>query len=136
MDSAATLFTVDDEANYVEIARRHLGHDRRVSFHVEKAAAFLRHVRERQFDLIFADTWAGKFDYLEDALALLGPGGLYVIDDLLPQPNWPDGHAPKVPVLVAQLERDPRLAVCKLSWSSGIIIATRRSEPIPPASPI
>lgn len=57
------------------------------------------------------------------ALALLRPGGMYVIDDLLPQPNWPDGHAPKVPKLIDALERDPRLKVCKLSWSSGIIVA-------------
>jgi predicted O-methyltransferase YrrM len=128
MDSAATLVTVDNEAKYVKIARDHLGHDQRVTFHVEDGASFLRQQRKHQFDLIFADTWPGKFDQLEDALALLRSGGLYVIDDLLPQPNWPDDHAPKVPMLVAKLEHDPRLTLCKLSWSSGIIIATRRTE--------
>ena len=128
MDPAATLLTVDGEAKYVEVARRHLGHDRRVTFRVGDGASFLREIRERQFDLIFADTWPGKFDHLEDALALLRPGGLYVIDDLMPQPNWPDDHAPKVAALVAKLERDRRLTVCKLCWSSGIIIATRRAE--------
>lgn len=51
------------------------------------------------------------------------PGGLYVIDDLLPRPNWPDGHAPKVPKLIEALERDQRLKVSKLSWSSGIVVA-------------
>ncbi|MGO9799910.1 MAG: O-methyltransferase [Candidatus Binatus sp.] len=128
MDPAATLLTVDGEAEYVEVARRHLGHDRRVTFRVGDGASFLREIRERQFDLIFADTWPGKFDHLEDALALLRPGGLYVIDDLMPQPNWPDDHAPKVAALVAKLERDRRLTVCKLCWSSGIIIAARRAE--------
>ena len=128
MDSASTLVTVDNEAKFVEVARRHLGYDQRVTFHVEDGASFLRQARKRQFDLIFADTWPGKYDHLEDALALLRSGGLYVIDDLLPQPNWPDDHAPKVPMLVAKLEHDPRLALCKLSWSSGIIIATRRTE--------
>lgn len=128
MDPAATLLTVDGEAKYVEVARRHLGHDRRVTFRVGDGASLLREIRERQFDLIFADTWPGKFDHLEDALALLRPGGLYVIDDLLPQPNWPDDHAPKVVALVAKLERDRRFTVCKLCWSSGIIIATRRAE--------
>jgi len=59
------------------------------------------------------------------ALAMLRPGGFYIIDDLLPQPNWPDGHAPKAPRLIDTLERDPRLKVCKLSWSSGILVATR-----------
>jgi len=127
MDSAATLLTVDGEAKFLEIAKRHLGHDRRVTFRAEDGASLLRELGERQFDLIFADTWPGKFDHLEDALALLRPGGFYVIDDLLPQPNWPDGHAPKVDALVAQLERDRRLSLCKLCWSSGMIIATRRT---------
>jgi hypothetical protein len=36
---------------------------------------------------------------------LLRAGGFYVIDDLLPQSNWPDGHAPKVPALVDDIER-------------------------------
>jgi hypothetical protein len=49
--------------------------------------------------------WPGKFSYLDKALALLHPGGLYVIDDLQPQPNWPEGHAPKVPALMSDLER-------------------------------
>jgi len=127
MDSTATLLTVDGEAKFVEIARRHLAHDSRVTFRVGDGASFLRELSGRQFDLIFADTWPGKFDHLEDALALIRPGGLYVIDDLLPQPNWPDDHAPKVAALIDQLERDRRFALCKLCWSSGIIIATRRS---------
>ncbi len=127
MDAGATLLTVDSEAKYVEIARRHLGHDPRVTFHIRAGATFLSELRGRQFDLIFADTWPGKFDHLEDALCLLRPGGLYVIDDLLPQPNWPQDHAPKVPRLIAELERNPRLALCKLSWSSGIIVAARRA---------
>ena len=25
-------------------------------------------------------------------------------DDLLPQPNWPEGHAPKIPALIENLE--------------------------------
>jgi predicted O-methyltransferase YrrM len=127
MDAAARLLTVDNDGKYVDIARRHLGHDRRVTFHVDDGFSFLRGLANRQFDLIFADTWAGKFDHLRDALELLSPGGLYVIDDLLPQANWPDGHAPKVLALVNKLEADQRLVVCKLSWSSGIIIATRRA---------
>ena len=125
MDASATLLTVDSEAKYAAIAVRHLEHDRRVTFIVEDAAAFLVRMRGSQFDLIFADTWTGKFDHLEDALAMLPPGGLYMIDDMLPQPNWPDGHAPKVPRLIDVLERDPRFRVCKLSWSSGMILATR-----------
>ncbi len=127
MDAESRLMTVDSEEKYVAIARRHLGTDSRVSFHVADGASFLRGLRGRQFDLIFADTWPGKFDHLEDALDLLRPGALYVIDDLLPQANWPEGHAAKVPALISRLESNPRLRLSKLDWSSGLIVAARRS---------
>jgi predicted O-methyltransferase YrrM len=127
MDTTSTLVTVDSSASQVQIAMRHLGHDRRVTFHVDDGAAFLGKLRGSAFDLIFADTWPGKFDHLEDALNLLQPGGLYVIDDLLPQPTWPQGHAPKVPNLIAELARNPRLVLCELAWSSGIIVAAKRA---------
>jgi len=32
-----------------------------------------------------------KYTHLDDALALLKEGGLYVIDDMSPQANWPAG---------------------------------------------
>lgn len=128
MDSTSTLVTVDSSASQVDIAMRHLGHDPRVSFHVEDGAAFLGKLQGSAFDLIFADTWPGKFDHLEDALNLLRPGGLYVIDDLLPQPTWPQGHAPKVPKLIAELAHNSKLVHCELAWSSGIIVAAKRSQ--------
>lgn len=128
MDAASSLVTVDSEEQLVAVARRNLGADPRVEFNVADGAEFLFTLRGRRFDLIFADTWPGKFDHLEDALALLGPGGLYVIDDLLPQPTWPADHAGKVPPLIARLEGDPRLTVCRLAWATGILIAARRAE--------
>jgi predicted O-methyltransferase YrrM len=127
MDSASTLLTVDLDSAAVAIARRHLGHDGRVRFHVGAGDEFLASLAGKEsFDLIFADTWPGKYDHLEDALALLKRGGLYVIDDMLPQPNWPDGHAAKVSVLIGRLEAHPELVMVKMRWASGIIIATKR----------
>jgi predicted O-methyltransferase YrrM len=128
MDSAARLVTVECEERHAVIARRHLGHDPRVSFKVDDGAEFIKSLggRERKFDMIFADTWPGKFDHLEEALKLLSQGGFYVIDDLLPQASWPTGHAPKVPALIADLERRSELVLCKLAWSSGIVVAVRR----------
>ena len=67
----------------------------------------------------------GKYTQLDDALALLKLGGLYVIDDLLPQPTWPEGHSAKVPALIAALEGRKDLRITKLNWSTGLIIATR-----------
>ncbi len=125
MDAASTLISVESDPGYAAIAKRHLGHDGRVEFHIEDGAAFLAKLRGRRFDLIFADTWPGKFDHLDDALELLNAGGFYVIDDMLPQPNWPDNHAPKVGALITKLEHRPDLTLCKLAWASGIIVAVR-----------
>ena len=54
-------------------------------------------------------------------------GGIYVIDDLLPQPNWPEGHAPKVPVLVDDIERRTGFTTVRLAWASGLMLVVRRT---------
>lgn len=128
MDSASTLVTVDNDAQLVEVARAHLGDDPRVRFHVEDATETLRRLQGQCFDMVFADSWPGKFQEIELALNLLAAGSLYVIDDLLPQPNWPNGHGDKVVALVRRLSTDSRLALTKLSWSTGLIVATRLEE--------
>jgi predicted O-methyltransferase YrrM len=126
MDVAARLDTVDTDAGVLAIARRHLGTDPRVTFHLTDGAAFIGSSAEGQYDLIYADAWPGKFSHLDQALALLGPGGIYFIDDLLPQPNWPEGHAAKVPVLVDALEGRSDFTTVKLSWASGLMLVVRR----------
>ena len=126
MDATSTLDTVDTDAEVVAIARRNLGADRRVTFHVTDGAEFL-HQSSSSFDLIYADAWPGKFSHLDEALALLRPGGMYVIDDLLPQPNWPEGHAPKVPALVDNLEQRSGFATVRLAWASGLMLVVRRA---------
>ncbi|MBS1788202.1 MAG: class I SAM-dependent methyltransferase [Acidobacteria bacterium] len=125
MDADSTLTSVDTDAACVAIARRHLGQDPRVEFHVMDGTAFLASLRGKQFDLIFADTWPGKFRDLDAALALLKPGGLYVIDDLLPQPNWPEGHGAKVKALMQDLAHRTELTSCPMAWSSGLWIAVK-----------
>jgi predicted O-methyltransferase YrrM len=127
MDAASTLDTVDTDEIVVAVARRHLGVDSRVRFHVLDGATFLRGARPEQFDLIYADAWPGKFSHLEEALALLRPGGIYVIDDLLPQSNWPEGHAPKVPALIDDIERRAEFAAVRLAWASGLMLVVRRA---------
>jgi len=114
--------------NDAEIARRHLGGDRRARFHVSDGAEFLRAATPGQFDVIYADAWPGKFSHLDEALALLRLGGIYVIDDLLPQANWPDGHAAKVPTLIQDLERRDEFTTVRLAWASGLMLVVRRFE--------
>jgi predicted O-methyltransferase YrrM len=127
MDAASLLETVDSDPDVVAVAQRHLASDSRVTFHVMDGADFLRR-SSNQFDLIYADAWPGKFSQLDEALSLLRPGGIYVIDDLLPQPNWPDGHAPRVPALIDDIERRAGFVTVRLAWASGLMLVVRRTE--------
>ncbi len=127
LDADSTLVTVDSDEQVVEIARRHLGSDTRVSFRVDDGEQLLDELVDQRFALIFADTWPGKFRCLEKALRLLEPGGLYVVDDLLPQDSWPAEHAAKVPKFIAQLESYDDLQLVQLDWSTGILVAAKRA---------
>lgn len=125
MSHSASLVTVDNSAEVVAIAREHLGHDPRIAFHVSGGGEFLQGLQGQAFDYIFADTWPGKYTHLDEALALLKPGAFYIIDDMLPQPNWPADHPPKVAALIATLEARSDLQITKFNWASGLIVCTK-----------
>ena len=57
---------------------------------------------------------------------MLETGGFYIIDDMLPQANWPDGHADKVTNLIATLDERPDLTLTKMGWASGIILVVKK----------
>ncbi len=126
MDAKSHLTTVDNDETLLAILKRHLGTDPRLSVACADGDEFLRSLDGQHFDFIFADTWSGKYRLLEQALDLLAPAGLYVIDDMLPQANWPEGHADEVANLITTLEQSKAFRVTKLSWASGIVIAARR----------
>ena len=126
MDTWARLDTVDTDPAVVDVARRYLAADPRVAFRIEDGAAFLARADPDTYDLVYADAWPGKFTHLEEALACIRPGGVYVIDDLLPQANWPDGHAAKVDALIADLERRRGFAIVRLAWASGLMLVVRQ----------
>lgn len=126
MDSSSTLVTVDNEDKVVTIARQCLGNDPRITFHVADGVSFIESLTGQSFDFIFADTWPGKFHHLEETLQLLKVGGLYIIDDMLPQPSWPQDHAPKVPKLISTLEQRKDLNITKMNWSTGLVVAVKK----------
>lgn len=142
MDSNSRLTTVDNDRSLLSILGNHLGEDSRLTVVCADGDEFLGSLDGQHFDFIFADTWSGKYRLLDEALALVAPSGLYVIDDMLPQPNWPEGHAEKVATLVAALEKRSDFRITKMSWASGIIIACRIQPLIPtdlrekPRSPV
>jgi predicted O-methyltransferase YrrM len=124
MDRDSRLQSVDSDPVVSDIARRHLGHDPRLTLYLMDGAAFLLQ-SQQQFDLIYADAWPGKFTHLDLALSLIRVGGFYFIDDLLPQTNWPEGHAPNVAALIRDLESRAGFVCCKLSWASGLMILVK-----------
>jgi predicted O-methyltransferase YrrM len=128
MDSESTLISVDTDPAAQTIAREALGHDPRLTLELEDGAAFLQRQPPLSFDLIFADAMPGKYESLDEALALVAPGGFYIVDDMLPQPNWPEGHAEKIPVLLERLAADPHFHMAPLVWSSGVAVLVRKSR--------
>ena len=56
---------------------------------------------------------------------MLNSGGLYIVDDMLPQPNWPEGHAEKAIQFVKKLDQRTDLTLTKLDWATGINIGVK-----------
>ena len=126
MDGQSTLLSIDRDPQAQQIAKTHLGGDPRLELVCADAAGWLAENRRQLFDLVFADAWPGKFSQLELALGLLKKGGIYVIDDLLPQQSWPEGHAPRVPELVDRIEEMPGFATLRMAWASGLMLVVRQ----------
>jgi predicted O-methyltransferase YrrM len=125
MDKNSQVVSIDTEEKYLAIAKRFFESDSRVSLVCMDGAAWISENRGAQFDLIFADAWPGKYNMLDETLALLKVGGLYIVDDMLPQPNWPVGHAEKATNLIRYFDSLDHVQLTKLNWSTGVIIITK-----------
>ena len=128
MNADSVLVSIDNEPTYQAVAEQILSNDTRLTLICADAGNWLESNQDQQFDLIFADAWPGKYANLDTALNSLKPGGFYVIDDMVPQPNWPDGHGENVDKLVVDLESRAGLQLVKLAWSTGILIATKKNN--------
>ncbi len=126
MDDDSTLTSIDFDAKFLEIAESFLGNDERLDLVCTDGADWVEANRDQNYDYIFADTWHGKYLMLDEVLAMLNKGGLYIIDDMMPQPNWPDGHHEKAIKLVDQLEKRNDLVLTKQVWATGIIVAVKK----------
>lgn len=127
MDKNSMLWTVELEETYSQVVQQALANDKRITYFVEDGAAFLERYQHERFDFIFADTWPGKYWSLELALNMVKPGGFYVIDDMIEQPNWPQGHAEKAKGLLEILDKHTDFCITKLNCSTGIVICTKVS---------
>ena len=130
MDQSSSLVSVDNDPRAQAIAKEELGNDHRLALVPDDGAHFLARCSE-EFDLIYADAWPGKYAQLEAALRLLKPGGIYIVDDMLPQPNWPSDHAPHVASLLGTLNGLPGFVTTSLSWATGVVLCVRASRETP-----
>jgi len=126
MSVDATLISIDNDNRFLELANRFLGDDTRLKSISSDGGVWLNANSKLKFDYIFADTWHGKYLMLNEVLSMLNKGGLYIIDDMLPQPNWPDGHHEKAIKLLEDLERREDLVLMKQCWATGIVVAVRK----------
>ncbi|MGW1024762.1 O-methyltransferase [Streptomyces sp. NPDC002577] len=125
MDPASCLITVELDPAVQAIAQEQLGADPRATFVSGDGGTWLEDYDGEPFDLVFADTWPGKFTHLDRALELVAPGGTYLIDDLFPQPGWPDNHHASVTRLLADLDERQDFRCVRLGWASGLLMAVR-----------
>lgn len=126
MDNESSLVSIDNDEKYLEIAQNFLAKDNRLNLIHTDGGEWVSQNKNAKFDYIFADTWHGKYILLDEVLAMLNQGGLYIIDDMLPQPNWPDGHQEKVVSLINNLEKRLDLFLTKQVWATGIIVAVKK----------
>ena len=126
MDADSTLLSLDSEPTFQAVAAQCLGNDNRLELVCTDAGRWIDENNGQAFDLIFADAWPGKYSKLDETLGLLKPGGMYIIDDMLPQPNWPVGHDQNVVELVRTLEQRDDIQLVKLAWSTGLMIVVKK----------
>ena len=125
MDRCSTLVSIESEPSASAIPARHLGRDPRLTLVVADANDWLRSHQHETMDLVFADAIPGKYENFDLAWNCVTRGGFYIIDDVLPQENWPQGHGAHVQRLLADLDRRTDCQIVRLGWSSGLVLVAR-----------
>jgi len=125
MDEKSSLLAIENNEILIDVANKNIV-DNRVEFMLADAYEWIKEYKGEKFDFIFADAMPGKYDLFDETIELLNRGGLYIIDDMLPQPNWPLGHDEKVRLFISDLESRNDLLLTKMNWSTGIIIVAKK----------
>ncbi len=126
LNKNSTLTSIDNDNELIQLVKPFFEQDTRINIICNDASIWLKKYNGSKFDLIFADAWPGKYSELDLTLGLLNKGGLYIVDDLLPQSNWPEGHHNNVNQFIAKLQDRADIFLTKISWSTGIIIVTKK----------
>lgn len=125
MDKSSKIVSIENTSSFQDIAKQYFKDEENIELICEDASHWIKTNQDQRFDLIFADAWPGKYEFLDETLNLLKAGGIYVIDDMLPQPNWPEGHEKNVTELLNYLEKLSEFNLTKINWSTGLVIITK-----------
>ncbi|MEM0991960.1 MAG: class I SAM-dependent methyltransferase [Bacteroidota bacterium] len=125
LDAHSTLISIDNDKELIAIATAYFGQNQQVELVSVDGGKWLDHYQGEPFDILFADAWPGKYSHLDKALSLVKVGGFYIIDDMKPQPNWPEGHAEKADQLLEYLESLENFVLTKMDWSTGVVLMTK-----------
>ncbi|MEZ9438756.1 O-methyltransferase [Vibrio atlanticus] len=125
MSAGSKLISVDNNERNIGLARKFLEHDSRVEIVLSEGEAVIDGIEPASLDLIFADTWPGKYHYLKEALGLLKVGGIYVVDDMNTRSEWSIEHNTKVEDLISHLTTRSDLITTKLDWSTGLVMCVK-----------
>lgn len=133
------LLACDVSEEFTAVARRYwreAGIESRITLHLAPAIQTLDTLlaagREGRFDLAFIDADKESYDaYYERSLALVRPGGLIVIDNVLQEGQVADPgvHTPPVVAirqLNEKLHRDERIDLSLLPVADGLTLARKR----------
>jgi predicted O-methyltransferase YrrM len=126
MDEESTLISIDNDETLLNIAKENLGIDKRLKLICTDGGEWIKQNAGKKFSFIFADTWPGKYSLLDEVLDMVEKGGIYFIDDMMPQQNWPTGHAEKATALLSYLDRREDIVLTKMGWATGIVIITKK----------
>ncbi|MGW9684676.1 O-methyltransferase [Flagellimonas sp. 2504JD1-5] len=122
------MTSIDNDQELVGITKDFFKDHPNVTIVCEDGSTWINNYQGEKFDLVFADAWPGKYSELSEVLDLVNPGGFYVIDDMVKQPNWPEGHDENAKNLIFKLEARTDFTMTKMNWSTGIVIMTKRSD--------
>jgi len=104
MSSSSKLMTVDNDKGLIEIAKKHLGLDTRVEFIISDGEELINKLTPLSIDLIFADTWPGKYNHLEE-----------------------ESHTKKALELEKTLRLKNNFTFTKLNWSTGLMVGVKNA---------
>lgn len=125
LDTGGRIVSIDVDQDASGVAGRNLGGDARLHLIVSDALKWIGAYDGEPFDVIFADAMVGKYEGFELAWRNLAISGSYVIDDMLPQANWPDGHAANVTRLLSELDARADCQLVRMNWASGLVLVTK-----------